>query len=141
VWTDFCAAEWLFANEVAWIDDVCRDKKKTRRLWAITQLLSRNGLMSFLKANWKKQRRLLKSETLRMLLIKTECTCESHLLYLKSFWTDFLLSYQKKNLKRRVDKLIKAVHCSIRAHCIVLAGYKVPKGFRAANTVDGLRTA
>ena len=74
-------------------------------------------------------------------MIKTECICESHLLYLKSFLTNFLLSYRKKNLKKRTDKIIEAVRHSMEVHCIVLVGYEVPKDFRAANAVSGLRTA
>jgi hypothetical protein len=77
---------------------------------------------------------------LRALLTETECTRESHLLYLKSFLTNFLLSYRKKHLKKRTNKLIEALRRSMGVHCVVLAGYDVPKRFRAANTDSGLRT-
>ena len=37
--------------------------------------------------------------------------------------------------------MIEAVHRSIRVYYIVLVGYEVPKDFRAANAVSGLKTA
>ena len=58
----------------------------------------------------------------------------------KGFLTHFLLSYRKKNLKKRTDEFTEALRRSMGVQCIVLAGYEVPKGFMKDKSKSGLRT-
>jgi hypothetical protein len=52
---------------------------------------------------------------------------ESHLLYLKGFLTDFLLSYRYKNLGKKVDELFGALRRTMGVQCVLFAGFEVPK--------------
>jgi hypothetical protein len=59
--------------------------------------------------------------------IKIECICESHLLYLKGFLTDFLLSYRSKNLGKKVEELFGGIRRTMGVQCVLFAGFEVPK--------------
>jgi hypothetical protein len=64
---------------------------------------------------------------MRAYSIKIECIRESHLLYLKGFLTDFLLSYRNKNLNSRVHELFGAIRRTMGVECVLFAGFDVPK--------------
>jgi hypothetical protein len=81
-----------------------------------------------------------KSGTSRVLLTKRECIREFYLLHLKGFWTDFLLSYRKKNLRNNTLEFIEGVRRSMGVHCVVLMGYELPNSMKTAARPDVLRT-
>jgi len=50
--------------------------------------------------------------------------CRFYLSLLKALLTKFLVSYRKKNLRKKTVEFIEAMRRSMGVHCVVLEGYK-----------------
>ena len=130
-WDAFHAAQRLFEDEVAEVDLESRDPTDKKTLGNRTSAI------------WKWYRELpgskVEQATKAAKKWNTEGTPDKdkmlvwvHLLFLKGFLTEFLLSYRKKHLRKRTVKFIESLHRSMGIHCAVLVGYETPKGVRTA---------